>query len=231
MPRRRSSGPRCPVDNRNQAAAAPPPGPIDPCPFSRRRPSRPRRAPAPPARGPQATPPAPPAQGAEGRADGRHAAAAAAAQAAAAPARRSERERRCPPVYGRDLGNAQLKRLLWRAGFGPKPGDVDALSGKPLQDVVHSLTRPSGSATLDRARAGRQRRAARARRLLGRRPPVVARPDGALGPAARRAHDADLARLVRDVERGRRQPAADARPERSCSGRARSARSATCCWA
>ncbi|MEA2468564.1 MAG: hypothetical protein QOJ57_2690, partial [Thermoleophilaceae bacterium] len=53
-----------------------------------------------------------------------------------------------PPVYGRDLGNAQLKRLLWRAGFGPKPGQVDALAGQSLSDVVHSLTRPSGPANL-----------------------------------------------------------------------------------
>jgi hypothetical protein len=53
-----------------------------------------------------------------------------------------------PPVHGRDLGNAQLKRLLSRAGFGPRPGDVDALAGKPLTDVVQSLTRPQGSATL-----------------------------------------------------------------------------------
>jgi hypothetical protein len=53
-----------------------------------------------------------------------------------------------PPVFGRDLGNDQLKRLLWRAGFGPRPGDVDALAGKPLSDVVQSLTRPTGAATL-----------------------------------------------------------------------------------
>jgi uncharacterized protein (DUF1800 family) len=53
-----------------------------------------------------------------------------------------------PPVFGRDLGNAQIKRLLWRAGFGPKPGQVDALAGRPLQDIVYSLTRPQGAATL-----------------------------------------------------------------------------------
>jgi hypothetical protein len=53
-----------------------------------------------------------------------------------------------PPVYGHDLGNPQLKRLLWRAGFGPRPGDVEALAGKPLTDVVQSLTRPQGDATL-----------------------------------------------------------------------------------
>jgi hypothetical protein len=53
-----------------------------------------------------------------------------------------------PPVYGRDIGNAQVKRLLWRAGFGPRAGDVDALAGKPLEDIVYSLTRPSGEAAL-----------------------------------------------------------------------------------
>src|SRR3954454_23051402 len=52
------------------------------------------------------------------------------------------------PVFGRDLGNAQLKRLLWRAGFGPKPGDIDRLAGKSLQDVGFSLTPPSGDAPL-----------------------------------------------------------------------------------
>jgi hypothetical protein len=54
-----------------------------------------------------------------------------------------------PPVFGSDLGHAQLKRLLWRAGFGPRPGDVDALSGRALADVVQSLTRPQGDATLN----------------------------------------------------------------------------------
>jgi hypothetical protein len=43
------------------------------------------------------------------------------------------------------------------------------------------------------------------RRRLGPRPPLVARPHGALRPAARRADDARLARLVRDLERRRRQ--------------------------
>src|SRR3954466_8941410 len=51
-----------------------------------------------------------------------------------------------PPVYGRGLGNAQIKRLLWRAGFVPTPGQVDALAGRPLQDIVYSLTRPQGAA-------------------------------------------------------------------------------------
>ncbi len=39
-------------------------------------------------------------------------------------------------------------RLLWRAGFGPAPGQVQALAGQPLQQVVYGLTRPSGPAML-----------------------------------------------------------------------------------
>ncbi len=42
----------------------------------------------------------------------------------------------------------QARRLLWRAGFGPTPGQAEALVGQPLEDVLFSLTRPSGSATL-----------------------------------------------------------------------------------
>ncbi|MEA2440386.1 MAG: hypothetical protein QOH76_1810 [Thermoleophilaceae bacterium] len=54
-----------------------------------------------------------------------------------------------PPIYGRDVGNAQIKRLLWRAGFGPRPGEVDALAGKPLAQLVQALTRPQGAAKLN----------------------------------------------------------------------------------
>jgi Protein of unknown function (DUF1800) len=43
---------------------------------------------------------------------------------------------------------AQAQRLLWRAGFGPSPGQAQALVGQPLEQVVFSLTRPSGPATL-----------------------------------------------------------------------------------
>jgi Protein of unknown function (DUF1800) len=42
----------------------------------------------------------------------------------------------------------QAHRLLWRAGFGPTPGQAEALVGQPLEPVVLSLTRPSGAATL-----------------------------------------------------------------------------------
>jgi hypothetical protein len=43
---------------------------------------------------------------------------------------------------------AQARRLLWRAGFGPAPGQAEAMAGQPLEAVVQSLTRPSGPAVL-----------------------------------------------------------------------------------
>ncbi len=50
-----------------------------------------------------------------------------------------------PPVL---LSGAQAQRLLWRAGFGPAPGEVQGLIGQPLQQAVYGLTRPSGPAVL-----------------------------------------------------------------------------------
>jgi uncharacterized protein DUF1800 len=47
------------------------------------------------------------------------------------------------------LSAAGAQRLLWRAGFGPKPGEAEALAGQPLQQVVYGLTRPSGEAALN----------------------------------------------------------------------------------
>jgi uncharacterized protein (DUF1800 family) len=52
------------------------------------------------------------------------------------------------PVYGGAFGVAQAQRLLWRAGFGPKPGEAEALAQQGLQAAVRSLTRPVGEATL-----------------------------------------------------------------------------------
>ncbi len=52
------------------------------------------------------------------------------------------------PVYGGPFGVAQAQRLLWRAGFGPKPGEAEALARQGLQAAVRSLTRPVGAATL-----------------------------------------------------------------------------------
>jgi uncharacterized protein (DUF1800 family) len=51
------------------------------------------------------------------------------------------------PVHG-TLSRADAQRLLWRAGFGPRPGDADRLAGQDAQAVVRSLTRVSGTATL-----------------------------------------------------------------------------------
>ena len=40
------------------------------------------------------------------------------------------------------------ERLLWRAGFGPRPGQVDALAGSDPRAVVRSMTTVSGAAPL-----------------------------------------------------------------------------------
>jgi hypothetical protein len=55
------------------------------------------------------------------------------------------------PVYAGAFGLAQATRLLWRAGFGPKPGQAEALAAKGVLAAVRSLTRPSGAATLSGA--------------------------------------------------------------------------------
>ena len=53
-----------------------------------------------------------------------------------------------PNVYAGTFGLAQAQRLLWRAGFGPKPGQAEALAAMGMQAAVRSLTRPSGAETL-----------------------------------------------------------------------------------
>ena len=53
-----------------------------------------------------------------------------------------------PPVFEVPTTLAHMNRLLWRAGFGTKPGEAQALVGRPLQEVVFALTRPAGAATL-----------------------------------------------------------------------------------
>jgi len=53
-----------------------------------------------------------------------------------------------PPTYSEPTTLQHMRRLLWRAGFGPQPGQAEALVGQPLQQVIYSLTRPSGAATL-----------------------------------------------------------------------------------
>ncbi len=53
-----------------------------------------------------------------------------------------------PALGSQPITLAQARRLLWRAGFGPTPGQAEALVGQPVEQVVFSLTRPSGAATL-----------------------------------------------------------------------------------
>ena len=45
-------------------------------------------------------------------------------------------------VYTGPFGREQAERLLWRAGFGPRPGEAEALAKLGLRGAVQSLTRP-----------------------------------------------------------------------------------------
>ncbi len=51
-------------------------------------------------------------------------------------------------AYQGPFGPEQARRLLNRAGFGAVPGQAEQLASLGLVGAVHSLTRPSGSATL-----------------------------------------------------------------------------------
>src|SRR4051794_27607814 len=46
------------------------------------------------------------------------------------------------PVYRGHFGREQAERLLWRAGFGPRPGEADRLAKLGLRRAVLLLTRP-----------------------------------------------------------------------------------------
>jgi uncharacterized protein (DUF1800 family) len=52
------------------------------------------------------------------------------------------------PVLRGHFTEAHATRLLWRAGFGPRPGEAAALARAGLDAAVASLTRPSGRARL-----------------------------------------------------------------------------------
>jgi len=41
------------------------------------------------------------------------------------------------------LTAAQAERLLWRAGFGPRPGQVAAFTGRDVGEAIRELTRPT----------------------------------------------------------------------------------------
>lgn len=49
------------------------------------------------------------------------------------------------PTYKGPFGTAQAERLLWRAGFGPRPGEAKRLARKGLGGAVTSLTRPAAA--------------------------------------------------------------------------------------
>jgi uncharacterized protein (DUF1800 family) len=46
------------------------------------------------------------------------------------------------PVYRGPFRAAQAERLLWRAGFGPRPSEAERLAKKGLEGAVRALTRP-----------------------------------------------------------------------------------------
>jgi uncharacterized protein (DUF1800 family) len=46
-------------------------------------------------------------------------------------------------VFGGDFGVREAERLLWRAGFGPRPGEAQELAAQGLRGAVLSLTRPA----------------------------------------------------------------------------------------
>lgn len=52
------------------------------------------------------------------------------------------------PVYDGRFEARHAERLLWRAGFGPRPGEAQKLARKGLKRAVLSLTRPKGKAKL-----------------------------------------------------------------------------------
>jgi uncharacterized protein (DUF1800 family) len=52
------------------------------------------------------------------------------------------RPRGLPVFDAADFGRDQASRLLWRAGFGPRRGEAEALSQLGLRDAVRSLLQP-----------------------------------------------------------------------------------------
>jgi hypothetical protein len=51
------------------------------------------------------------------------------------------------PVYKQAFGRAQAERLLWRAGFGPRPGEARALTKLGLDGAVEGLLDPPAFAS------------------------------------------------------------------------------------
>jgi uncharacterized protein (DUF1800 family) len=53
-------------------------------------------------------------------------------------------------VYGGPFGAPQAERLLWRAGFGPRRGEAEALAALGLNAAVHKLVYPGGEKLVGR---------------------------------------------------------------------------------
>jgi uncharacterized protein (DUF1800 family) len=51
-------------------------------------------------------------------------------------------------IYTGPFGEAEATRLLWRAGFGPRPGEAERYAKLGMEAAVASLTRPQGKAQL-----------------------------------------------------------------------------------
>jgi uncharacterized protein (DUF1800 family) len=51
-------------------------------------------------------------------------------------------------VYRGKFAEEEATRLLWRAGFGPRPGDAERMARLGMEAAVASLTRPRGAARL-----------------------------------------------------------------------------------
>ena len=130
---------------------------------------------------------------------------------------------RCPSIRG-PSAPLRPRRLLWRAGFGPRPGEDRALAARGLDGAVGKLLTTGPDNLVGRPPEG-QRPPPLPARQVRPRPSLVARPDGAHEPAADRADDARLARLVRDLERDRRLAAPDDPPEQHVPRAPGSARS------
>ena len=87
------------------------------------------------------------------------------------------------PVYRGKFGEREAERLLWRAGFGPAPGQARKLARRDnLQGAVRSLTRPKAKRGL-RGPSRTTRTACRSRRST---PTATTCSGGSTGWCARR---------------------------------------------
>jgi uncharacterized protein (DUF1800 family) len=66
----------------------------------------------------------------------------------AAPAVPPEPSSAPVPAFTTPVSQAHMERLLWRAGFGPAPGQAAQLAGQGVEAVVLGLTRPGAPARL-----------------------------------------------------------------------------------